>query len=103
MKEAILITQAISFAMVAFCIFGFILVFRKDKTRGFEIALWIILLLDLGLFLAERLLVKVGGVNIPLSIELITNWSVAIKFHMALTALIFFLFFYAGERRNNHG
>ena len=86
-SEAILVVQAISLILVILALIGSVCVVKKGLDWK-VMALPLLLIINLGIFLIQRILVKGFGIDIPLSGGFINSWAVLLQFQMALTAVV---------------
>ena len=92
MNTGIFIIQIITFGIVLMSIVGTLGIIRKFELSWLYAILPLFFLLNLGMFLFERILVKTGRVTpIPdfiLEGGFINAWAVGIQFHAAITAAV---------------
>lgn len=86
-SEAVIFTQALTLAFTIVSIIGIIYTTKAQHLHWGMYALPLLLLVNLGLFLGERLLDKVLMVDFGLSAETINSWAIIIQLQIPLTGL----------------
>lgn len=86
-SEAIIFIQALTLLLTVICIVGIAYTTKAQRLHWGMYALPILLLANLGLFLSERLLVKVFMVDFGLSAGAINSWSILIQLQLPLTGI----------------